>query len=138
MKPLISFLTFLSFFVGLQAQNTITATYTTGDIPTSFDLYDDSCNGPSATLTLILPAGDNYTVTSVDVAYNMTALGGGWKVDQRSMIKFQNTGTEETEVVGIGDEPGTQSYARTITTANGTYPGGTELVFQMRAKRLFF
>jgi hypothetical protein len=39
--------------------------------------------------------------------------------------------------VGLGDVPGTDQYYRTITIANGTYPGGTELIFQMRARRTY-
>ena len=118
------------------AQNTLTASYTSADIPTSYGAYDDSCNGPSATLTISLPAGDNYTVTSVNVVYQMTALGSGLKSEQRSLIKFQNTGVEEAvETAGTGNSQGTQSYGRTLTIANGTYSGGTELVFQMRARR---
>ncbi|MBK8698507.1 MAG: FG-GAP repeat protein [Saprospiraceae bacterium] len=138
MKHIIFILPFFFAIAALQAQNTITATYNSGDIPTSFDLYDESCNGQSATLSITLPAGDNYTVTSVIVAYNMTALAPGYMSDQRSLINFQNTGAQEvSEAVGLGDEPGTDQYYRTITIANGTYPGGTELIFQMRARRTY-
>jgi hypothetical protein len=136
MKHLLFTQIFFFTLLGLQAQNTLSATYTIGEIPTSFDTYDESCNGPSATLSITLPAGDNYTVTSVDVAYDMTAKGGGWMSDQRSLIKFQNTNAEEaTEAVGEGDEAGTQMYARTMSIANGSFAGSTEFIFEMRVRR---
>ena len=126
------------FFIGisLNAQNTLNATFTSGHIPSSFDIYDDSCNGPSSTLIITLPAGDNYTVTSIDVAYSMTSAGVGFKSHQRSRIKFENSNIQESaDAVGIGNIQGTQAYSRNIAIANGTYNGGTPLIFQMKARR---
>lgn len=120
----------------LKGQNSITATYTAGLIPTSFDQYDESCNGASATLSLTLPAGETYNITSVDITYSMTGFGSGWKSHQRSKLKLQNTNIEEAvEALGIGNTTGTQVYSRGITTFNGTYGGGTELIFEMKARR---
>jgi FG-GAP repeat len=135
MKTLLLTISCLLSIFATQAQS-ISATYTAGLIPTSFNTYDNSCNGPSATLSLTLPAGESYTVTSVDVSYTMTGFGSGWKSHQRSMIKLQNTNVEEAaEAIGVGDVNGTQTYARSISIANGNYAGGTELVFQMKARR---
>ncbi|GLR18809.1 FG-GAP repeat protein [Portibacter lacus] len=136
MKTLYLILFMIPPFVGILAQNTITATYNTGDIPTSFDSYDDSCNGPSATLSVTLPPGDNYNVVAVDVEYDMTAIGTGQKSHQRSLIKFQNTNKDELqESAGKGSESGTYKYSRTINIANGNYPGGSELIFEIMARR---
>lgn len=114
------------------------ATYVAGDIPTSFVLYDSSCNGPVSTLSVILPdTGSTYSVTNVHVSYNMTAIHPNYMSDQRSKIKFQNANEEEDEVSGVGDAAGTYYYGRDLSLANGTYPGGTELVFQLWANRLY-
>jgi FG-GAP repeat len=136
MRSIITTITFLLLVVYTNAQTSISVTYTLGLIPTSFDQYDESCNGPSATLALTLPAGDCYQVTSVDVSYTMTGFGSGWKSHQRSKLKFENNGIEEAiEAVGFGDSNGTQTYSRSISIANGVYAGGQELVFQMKARR---
>ena len=130
---------FLLINCKLYSQGTLTATYSSGDIPTNFHPlnFDDGCNGPLTTLQVTLPTGTSYNVSNVMVEYSMTAAASGYKSDQRSAIKFQNAGTQETEVVGIGDMVGTQTYSRNITIANGTYLGGTILKFQMRARRVF-
>jgi len=116
------------------AQNTLIGTYT-NDVPTSYQTYDNSCNGPSAVMIITLPAGESYTVTNVDVSYNMTAQGSGQKAHQRSKIRFENTGVSETEVSGTGTTSGMQTYSRSMTIANGAYLGGTQLIFQMQAMR---
>ena len=117
------------------AQDSIQVTYFVGDIPTSFDTYNEVCNGPLTTLSVTLPAGDNYEVTNVHVVYQMTALGNGFKEHQRSKIRCVNTAAEETEVAGVGAAPGIMSYDRFLSIANGIYPGGTELTFEMWARR---
>jgi len=132
--PLI-FLPFVS--QSIKGQDTIQATYFAGDIPTSFDVYSASCNGPLTTLSLVLPDGDHYEVTNVHVEYSMTALGSGLIQHQRSKIRCSNNGNEETEVAGVGGTPGTMVYSRDISVANGIYPGGTALVFEMWARRTF-
>lgn len=117
------------------AQNSLSATYTSGDIPTNDTDYDGSCNGPSAILSITLPVGDNYQVTNVHVEYDMTAMASGWRADQRSKIRCATSSTEESEVAGSGNSEGTYHYARDLSIANGTYPGATELVFEMWARR---
>jgi FG-GAP repeat len=139
MKKVYSLLGILFFAGNVFAQNFLLASYTSGDVPTSFATYDESCNGTSATITVALPAGDNYTITGVDVAYTMFSQNGGYISDQKSKIKFQNTNTEEAvEYGGTINAGGTQTYSRTnISIANGTYAGGTQLVFQMKARRIW-
>jgi len=138
MKRIINMLFFIAFYSAALSQNSLSSTYTAGDIPTSYLAYDNSCNGPSATLSLLLPAGDNYTITNVTVAYSMTAQGSSWKSDQRSKIKFENNAAiEATDAVGVGNTPGIQTYNRSIAFANGTYTGGTQLNFQLLANRIF-
>lgn len=119
------------------AQNSITATYTTGDIPTSFNTFDPSCNGNNIILSVTLPAGESYTVTGMDISYSITALGGGQMAHQRSQVKCVNNNTTEATVYsGDGATPGSFAYNRTgVTIANGTYAGSTRLDFEMHAWR---
>lgn len=124
----------LTITSNILSQNTLTGTYT-NDVPTSYQTYDNSCNGPSAVIIITLPPGESYTVTNVDVSYNMTAQGSGQKAHQRSKIRFENTDVSETEVSGTGTTSGMQTYSRSMTIANGTYLGGTQLIFQMQAMR---
>ncbi len=140
MKKLIFIFYLFVLSFKLFGQGTITATYSTSDIPTNFHAsnFDDACNGPLSNLILILPAGTSYTVSNVKVEYTMEAISPGYKSDQVSVIKFQNTNVQEaTEAVGVGNTAGLQTYSRNITIANGTYPGGTALKFQMRARRTY-
>lgn len=115
----------------------ISATYNSGDIPTSLGSYDPSCNGPLTTISITLPAGGPWIVTGIDISYNMTASGLGLMSHQRSQIHCQNSNTTEASVYqGTGNMEGTQAYIRTsVNIAAGTYAGNTMLVFEMRAWR---
>lgn len=117
----------------------ISATYESGDIPTSLNNFDPTCTGPVTTLSIQLPPGGPWQVIGIDIIYTMTALGSGWKSDQRSQIHFQNTNTTEGAVYpGTGNTTGSQAYNRTgVDIANGIYPGNTDLIFEMRAWRTF-
>lgn len=119
------------------AQNSITAIYSLGDIPTSSFAFDSTCNGNNIVLQLSLPAGETYAVTGIDISYSMTALGSGKMEDQRSQVKCANTNiTEPTSNNGRGTTTGTFVYNRTnISIANGTYAGGTVISFEMHAWR---
>ncbi len=125
-----------SFFIVFKtnSQDTIVVTYN-NDIPSSFDVYDETCNGPLSILSATLPAGDNYEVLKVDVSYSMSSLGTAQKLNQRSKIRLTNTGAEEVEVSGTGNTGGIQDYTREISLASGIYPGGTPLNFEMWVRR---
>jgi hypothetical protein len=118
------------------SQNIATAIYPSV-IPTSFNVYNDFCNGSTAVLSVTLPMGESYTVTNVEVSYKMLAQAGAWMSQQRSKIKFENNAVEEaSEAIGVGDNAGSMIYSpRNIAIANGTYPGGTVLKFQLKARR---
>lgn len=127
-----SFWTMASFTVGQ-----ISATYTTGDIATT---YVDSSSITTATtttcpgtLSITVPAG--YKISSTNVVYNMTAVGLGYKEEQRSFITCTtNSVTEATVTSGTGATSGTQSYNRDITIANDLT--GT-VNFQLKAFRTY-
>jgi hypothetical protein len=130
------FIILLSIPVVLSGQ-TVSNTYGTGDIPTSFGSFDPACNGPGTLLSITLPAGGPLQVTGIDIAYSMTAQGGGFKSHQQSQVHCQTTHTTEATVfTGTGDVGGIQSYTRSnVSIANGSYAGGSNLVFEMRAWR---
>lgn len=137
-----AFILLILFFVQqINAQNSVSATYTAGDIPTSAGSFDPSCNGNNILLSLVLPAGESYTVTGININYSMTAqvspLGSGLISQQRSQVKCVNTNLLELPAVrGSSNSSGTESYSRTgVSIANGTYPGGTRLDFEMHAFR---
>ncbi|PZD78624.1 GEVED domain-containing protein [Mesonia sp. K7] len=137
-KYLFLFLGFLACGLYGNAQvQTISATYSAGDIPTAFNAYDSTCNGPSTALTVTLPATTgNWEVLGVDIAYDMTAANVAYMSEQRSRVHFQNNGFTEATINGSGSTGGTFSYSRTaLTFANGYYAGGTSLIFEMQAWR---
>ena len=121
-----------------QAQGSVSATYTAGNIPTSEAVFDSTCNGNNIILSVTLPAGESYPVTGVNISYNMTALAGGQMAHQRSQVKCVTTNNTEAAVYsGVGTTGGTFNYSRTgVTIANGTYAGGTQLNFEMHAWRV--
>ncbi|MBL4705111.1 MAG: T9SS type A sorting domain-containing protein [Flavobacteriales bacterium] len=69
----------------------------------------------------------------------MTAASGAWKSEQQSQIYCQNTATGEgTYYSGLGNSGGIQAYSRTgLILANGAYAGGTSMIFEMRAYRVW-
>ena len=82
----------LSFLItsSLWSQGTVTATYSSGDIPS--DKSFTSLGGASTCaglLDVVIPAGD--IVTSVDVAYDMTDGGGAWMSEQKSWLYCSTT-----------------------------------------------
>lgn len=112
----------------------VTATYNAGNISTSYNVYSATCNGPTTPLVVTIPAG--ASVTGIDIAYDMTALGGAWMGEQRSQIHCQETGNTEATIIGSGGASGgTESYSRTgVNIANGISATGT-LTFEMQAWR---
>jgi len=121
----------LSF--GLTISNTLIG----NDIPTNNQSYDGNCNGATSPLTIVLPAGGPWVVNFVDVQYEMTSSGGGWKSEQRSRLFCQNTGLNEGGYIsGTGNSGGVQLYNRTgLNIANGQFAGGTNLSFELQAYR---
>lgn len=122
--------------LSLNAQS-VDGTYSVNDIPTNNSSYSAACNGPSTPLSISLPSGGPWEITSVDVVYDMTAANGAWKSEQRSKIFCQNTSIGESGYSsGSGTSVGTQGYNRTgLTIANGIYPGSSILIFEMQAYR---
>lgn len=134
----IAFLFIYSFYSS-NTEYTLSETYNSGDIPTSYLKYDSSCNAPS-TLEITLPDGDStFHVSGVDISYTMTALGNGKKSQQKSQVYCYNTNKTEPEVYsGIDTTSGKMEYLRNkVDIANGNYPGGTKLKFSMHAWRTF-
>lgn len=115
----------------------ISETYGFADIPTELNSYNASCNGPGTSMTITLPPGGLVQVTGINISYNMTAQGGGFKSHQRSQVHCQTTNTTESTVFeGTGNTGGIQPYSRNgVTIANGIFPGGTSMIFEMHAWR---
>ena len=135
-KHIFALLVGVLFLLSNASALTLASTYNAGDIPTNNTTYSAACNGPVTPLTVSLPAGGPWEVTAVDVVYDMTALGGGYRSEQRSQLYCQNSTTGEgTYYAGTGTG-GVHSYNRTgLTIADGSYAGGTNLVFEMQAYR---
>lgn len=115
---------------------TVTATYDSGDIPTTygFDSIGEDALEPGI-LTLAIPG--NAEITGVDVSYSMTALGSAWKSEQRSQLRCITTGGEDEAVIhsGTGSSSGTQVYSRTALDIANAVTGVTELTFELHAGR---
>lgn len=117
------------------------ATYTAGIIDTDFGFQS---MGQSSTcpglLSITIPA--NATITSVDVAYAMTAKSYwlfwvGNMSEQRSQLRCTSSGgiSEMQVFSGTGNTTGTQYYSRTgLNIANGV-TGGGNIQFQLHAGR---
>ena len=134
----ILFVNVLFSYQQLHTQDTLSGTFTSLDIPSGYNNgnYDPACN---QNFSFGLPSGEPVSVTGVEVSYNMTSLNDLWTGDQRSQIYCVTTNKLETSIAtGSGSSAGTQSYSRGISNiANGIFPGGTTLTFQMRAWRSF-
>ncbi len=120
---------------GWQANaQSVTATYSAGDINTNDLSYSTTCNGPTTPLVVTLPAG-TWQVDSVNTAYDITAQSGAWMSEQRSQLGCSETATNEgTYATGTGNTGGTINYARTgLTFANGLHTGN--VTFEMQAYR---
>lgn len=102
----------------------VSATYTAGDLPS---LYTGGGEPPASSSTpcpaeLSVTVPDGYQVASVNVAYSMTAQGGAWKSEQRTLLHCATSGIGEATVTAGPDEDaaGTVSYSRTgLNIADG-------------------
>lgn len=114
-------LTLAIFMFGACANSqSIISTYALGDIPTSYNAYDATCNGPDSTVVITLPPVGLHTISSIDVVYDFTATGAAWIEDQRSQIHCQNTSLTEAIFSGSIQNPSTEYYNRTgVNMANG-------------------
>jgi len=114
----------------------VSSTYSAGDIPTNYLSYSATCNGAATPLVVALPTG-TWEVTTVDVAYDMTAQNWAYMEEQRSKLACQESGTDEGSFIsGTGSTTGTFNYSRTgLTFANGTYSGN--LTFELQAYRTY-
>ena len=112
------------------------STYTLGDIETDrgFTTVSQSSSCPGS-LTVTIPSG--AIITSVDVAYDMTALANASISQQRSQLRCVSPGgTSELSVYeGVGNSNGTYSYSRSgLDIANGV-SGGGDIEFELHAGR---
>ncbi len=122
---------------GMEPQS-VSATYTNGDIPTDFDFrgpQDES--GEPGILSVPLP--NDAVIIGVDVSYEMTAHNNGWMSEQRSWLRCVSPGGigEPQAYSGVGLMEGTYSYSRTgLNIANGVRGGG-DVIFELHAGRTF-
>lgn len=118
-----------------------TVTYTSGVIPTTYINSASVTTSSRATapglLTVTIPAG--AVITSVNVAYNMTATALGYMAEQRSFIFCTSTGgtTEPLVYSGVGNSSGTYIYNRTNLTIANNVTGGGEINFELHAFRTY-
>jgi hypothetical protein len=125
-------------FTSAWAQQSASATYNLGDIPTTHH-WDPGTNDAAAepgVLTVTIPAG--VMMTGVDVEYDMTAhTNNGWMEYQKSyMICVSPGGIAEPEISSgpAGGSQGTHHYSRTdLDIANNVY--ANEITFELHAFR---
>jgi len=119
----------------------VTATYSAGTIPTTYITSASVTTSSRATepglLIVTIPVG--AVITSVNVAYNMTATALGYMAEQRSFIICSSTGgnTESAVYSGIGNSSGTYPYNRTNLTIANSVVGGGDIQFELHAFRTY-
>jgi hypothetical protein len=121
------------------AQNDIVEIYGGNDIKTPLTNFDASCNGPSTTIFITLPPGEDIEVTGIDVTYDYQSKSPFAPNYQQSRIFSQNTGLFipifGSSNGGIG---AIENYNHTnLNIANGQYTGGDVIILEMQAWRLF-
>ncbi len=137
MKKIILFITlFVVMSIGVFSQS-VTVTYTLGDIETMYQPYEPSGFLPSTcpgSLTVNIPA--NNHITGVDVSYSMTASNDGWMMDQASWLYCPTISAGEPTIAdGVGASAGTMDYNRNgLTFANGATD---TVVFELHAIQTF-
>jgi len=119
----------------LHSQGSVSATYSSS-IPTSQGFWDFNCNGFSSRLYITLPVGENFDITSIDLDYDFVSVAPNNPTSQQSYLYFENTGASDiTRQGSIVTQGATENYTASTNFANGTFPGGTLLTFQIRAWR---
>lgn len=110
-------------------------TYTDGhiDADRGFTTLGQSSSCPGS-MTISIPA--EALITGVNASYAMTAMGQGWRSDQRSQIRCTSPGGGRSSVYNVtGDTAGTQSYNHTnLNIANNVFGGG-DIHFELHAGR---
>lgn len=133
------FLYILTLQVGILVHSQVaSATYNSGDLPTDRD-FDVDSNYSSCPGVLLVNIPSGAYITSVDVEYDITALGGGWKSEQRSELICTSPGgvREDSVYAGFGVQGGTFSYSRSgLDIANGVSGGGA-IEFELHAGRTY-
>lgn len=125
----------LMVIVNIGFSQSVSTTYSLGDIPTDINATSAGCN--EIELNVTLPAGPSITVTGVDIVYDFTAVSPAWRSDQRSSILLPGQSSASL-ISGVGDSPGTSNNQFLgETAANGTYPGGHILNFVFSAYRTY-
>ncbi len=115
--------------------DTISATYTVGDISTD-DAFNDIGTSSICPATLNVNVPANAVIVSVDVEYDMTSLVDAVTYDQLSQLRCTSPdGTDEPEIYrGEGWSQGTYSYNRTgLNIANGVTPFIFGVDFELHA-----
>lgn len=125
---------FSSFFG--RAQQSTSATYSSGIISTDASTVyqvttNSSCPG---ILTVNVPPG--RFVTSIDLSYDMEALGINWISGQWSYLECVSTSLKESQITnGLASSGGVQNYTRTgLSIANGLV-GASGVQFKLHAFR---
>ena len=112
----------------------ICALYSSGDIDT--DRGFTSASGSSTcpgSMDFVIPSG--YVIDSVHTTYDMSAVGGGWMSEQRSMLYSPTLAVGEGALSnGSGGSTGTMSYDRTTTAFNG---GSGTVTIELHAGRTY-
>lgn len=138
MNFIYTLLCLLGVTFSMSAQNSLSEPYLNGDIATFGGSYDESCSGP-AQIVFHLPAGDQYEVTGLTVAYYFQSVSPSSPNNQQSRLKCINTGNAESTIYGsINSNPGDfQFYQRyNVDIANGIYSGGDSIVLELEAWRI--
>lgn len=125
LSPFLFTLCLFSSFIGRSQQST-SATYTAGILSTDASTVyqvttNSSCPG---ILTVNVPAG--RFISSVDVSYDMEALGINWISGQWSYLECVSTSLRESQITnGLANTGGVQNYTRTgLSIANGLVGAG--------------
>ncbi len=139
MKNFLALSTFLLSFPLFSQLVVDSALYSMGDEDTEFSqVLDTSANSTCPiSLTVNVPAG--RFVSSVEVEYDIEALGGGWQIEQWSYLECVTTGNKESSFTSGPSvtSNGVVSYNRSgLTIANGLVSAGG-LQFRLHAFRTF-
>ena len=116
----------------------ISVTYTGGDIPTSYPEHEPACNGASNQIVITLDAPGSFTITGIDASWNFEAIEPGWISHQASILHFVNENISSDIYTADIEAPGINTYTLSNDPfMNGTFAGPVDLVFELWAWRTF-